>query len=344
MIQTAEGALKEVQSMMQRMRDLAVQAASDTNSQTERQDINLELHQLQLEIDSISTRTKFNGQALLKGDLAARQATTAWDTAAFELFAGTGLNAETTATTSVVGINVGGSSASVGYNISSDTAANTVVLTQVDTAGAATGLSEAVAVGLMVAGDTQTLDFSSFGVKITLASGNGAAIADIVTSFDATNGYAIDVQTGAGAAILQTGSNMGDTTTVSFVDTRLAGTDASMVDLNTKLNAFSASVAGNNTADSQDKAGQLIDSLDTALTTISMSRAVLGAAQNRLQHTIGSLSTTSQNLSAANSRIVDVDVATESSVMAKSQVLEQAGVSVLAQANQLPQLALKLLG
>jgi flagellin len=94
----------------------------------------------------------------------------------------------------------------------------------------------------------------------------------------------------------------------------------------------------------RDNASGLITALDGALGSISSSRAILGAAQNRLQHTIDNLGTTSENLSAANSRIVDVDVATESSAMAKNQVLEQAGVSVLAQANQLPQLALKLLG
>jgi flagellin len=94
----------------------------------------------------------------------------------------------------------------------------------------------------------------------------------------------------------------------------------------------------------RDNASNLISALDSALGSISSSRATLGAAQNRLQHTISNLGTTSENLSASNSRIRDVDVATESSNMAKNQVLEQAGVSVLAQANQLPQLALKLLG
>jgi len=94
----------------------------------------------------------------------------------------------------------------------------------------------------------------------------------------------------------------------------------------------------------RENASSLISALDNALGSISSSRATLGAAQNRLQHTIANLSTTAENLSASNSRIRDVDVATESSNMAKNQVLEQAGVSVLAQANQLPQLALKLLG
>ncbi len=113
--------------------------------------------------------------------------------------------------------------------------------------------------------------------------------------------------------------------------------------LNAALNNFSSSVAGTDTTTSRTDAGALITALDNALDYVSSSRATLGAAQNRLQDTISSLGTTSENLSASNSRIVDVDVATESSNMAKEQVLEQAGVSVLAQANQIPQLALKLL-
>jgi flagellin len=87
----------------------------------------------------------------------------------------------------------------------------------------------------------------------------------------------------------------------------------------------------------------LITALDTALNWISSQRANLGAAQNRLGYAAASLSTTAQNVAAANSQIRDVDVASETSTMSKSQILMQAGVSVLAQANQISQLALKLL-
>jgi len=217
MIQTAEGALDAVQTMMQRMRDLSVQASSDTNSSTERDNINLELTQLTQEINSVSVRTKFNGQSLLDGTM------------------GTGTN--------------------------------------------------------------------------------------------------------AGIATLQTGANKLDETQVKFVNTSV-DTNTSIVamkDLSVALSAYSTTASRANASD-------LIDKLDKALGSISSSRATLGAAQNRLQYTIANLGTTSENLSASNSRIRDVDVATESSNMAKNQVLEQAGVSVLAQANQLPQLALKLLG
>jgi flagellin len=109
------------------------------------------------------------------------------------------------------------------------------------------------------------------------------------------------------------------------------------------IDAMATSLSTFKGTHSRVNASDLIDKLDTALNFISSNRAVLGAAQNRLQHTIANLSTTAENLSASNSRIRDVDVATESSAMAKSQVLTQAGVAVLAQANQMPQLALKLL-
>ena len=351
MIQTAEGALSEVQSMMQRMRDLSVQAASDSNSQTERQNINLELGQLTQEIDSISSRTKFNGQGLLDGSLTSQQTTTSY-AHGVETVQGTVMSGSvggTTAIGSVVSVDVSGASASTGYTFSSDTAAGSVTLTQVTAAGVTTGLSQTIDASAMgwasTSGGTASLNFSQFGVKVNLAGSGAMSAADLTGSFDVGNTLTIDTATGSGSATLQTGANQGDSTSVTFVDTRLgSATSLKMQDLQAKLTAFSAAAGGTDATTARTAAGALITSLDTALGYISSSRATLGAAQNRLQHTIANLGTTSENLSASNSRIRDVDVATESSNMAKSQVLEQAGVSVLAQANQLPQLALKLLG
>jgi len=203
-------------------------------------------------------------------------------------------------------------------------------------------VTETISIGDIASGGTESLNFSNLGVKISLAanSTNGTA-ATIASFFGTTGSYAIDTGKGNGTAILQTGANQGDETSVAFVNTSLAGgTNVKEMDnLAAALNTF-ASTGGA----TRDNASALITTLDAALGSISSSRATLGAAQNRLQHTIANLGTTSENLSASNSRIRDVDVATESSNMAKNQVLEQAGVSVLAQANQLPQLALKLLG
>jgi flagellin len=219
-----------------------------------------------------------------------------------------------------------------------------LTLTQYDTTGTTTtGVSQTISfdsTANLVAGASETLNFSDMGVKLTLTNSTnadivqgdiGAALADAAAS--------IDTVTGSGTATLQTGSNQGDETAVDFVNTRLSGSTGvvEMDNLAKALDTFQAT-------GSRDNASSLISALDSALGSISSSRATLGAAQNRLQHTIANLGTTSENLSASNSRIRDVDVATESSNMAKNQVLEQAGVSVLAQANQLPQLALKLLG
>jgi flagellin len=215
MIQTAEGALDQVQNMMTRIRNLSVQAASDTNGSDERSAINIEVQQLKSEIDNISGRTTFNGIVLLDGSQA-----------------------------------------------------------------------------------TATL------------------------------------QTGADAS----GVNQ---TTVNLVDTTLTGGAGLMGDLDTAITAFdTAATAGTATA---TDATDLITAVDDALNWISAQRADLGAAQNRLGYASASLATTAQNVSAANSQIRDADVAAETANMSKSQILMQAGISVLAQANQTAQLALKLL-
>jgi flagellin len=363
MIQTAEGALDEVQSMMQRMRDLAVQAASDTNSQTERDNINLELGQLGKEINSISMRTKFNGQSLLSGSLTKSQlmdtagAPTSYDTATYttEITAGSGTNGTAIGdtTNTVSSLSVDGAQAGKTFVFTSDTTAGheTVTLTMFQMVGTtstavnmtdASGHVETVAQTLSLSdvtqGGTETLNFADLGVKMTIAvAGTTGDAASIAAAFDGSQ--AIDTAQASGVATLQTGSNQGDETAVAFVNTSLAGGTGS-----TALDTLAATLKTFAADGTRDNASSLITALDGALGSISSSRATLGAAQNRLQHTIANLGTTSENLSASNSRIRDVDVATESSNMAKNQVLEQAGVSVLAQANQLPQLALKLLG
>lgn len=334
MIQTAEGALDEVQAMMQRMRDLAVQASSDTNSQTERDNIKLELNQLGQEIDSISSRTKFNGQSLLDGSLVTK------------LDADTNNTTLASADTSNATVTIDVASAKAGKTYTIGFAANAVDSNTLDASiyvdnGTNTGTNGTVmgsVKGLsdLAAGKSTTIDFSAVGVKLTVdnVSTNSSALDDLVDA------GAVATGTDGAAAVLQTGANEGDETNVAFVDTRLTDntiTDGAIANLSASLNTYKSEA-------SRDNASTMISKLDAALNFISSNRAVLGAAQNRLQHTIANLSTTAENLSASNSRIRDIDVATESSTMAKNQVLEQAGVSVLAQANQMPQLALKLLG
>lgn len=338
MIQTGEGALDQIQTMMQRMRSLAVQAASDTNGQADRDNINLELQQLGTEIDSISQLSQFNGQSLLNGSLVTSQiaGTQGWDGASTEL------TASTTALTggeTVNSVSVGGSQQNMGYQITAQsTQGDTITLTQVNSTGQTTGLTQTLNLANIAAGQAEELNFSDFGVKLTLGNNTANTITAATYSADFATGLSIDAGTGSAVATLQTGANEGDVTSVQFMSTRLTGAtgNASMDGLKQALDTF-------NTTASADNASSLITAVDNALNSISSNRATLGAAQNRLNYTISNLGTASENLQQANSRIMDVDVATESSDMAKEQVLEQAGVSVLAQANQLPQLALKLL-
>jgi flagellin len=310
-------------------------------------------------------RTKFNGQALLSGSLTKAQykdtsgVATAWDGASNSLTTDTNGTYSTTSFT-ITDVNVDGAQAGRSFHF--DVTATTADHTTADrvtlsmwsnaTAGAALeamtaqsgqtfGVEETLSLTDVTAGGSLTLNFASLGVKVTL---NAAAAVDATTGasdFAAAGALVVDTATASGTATLQTGANQGDETAVEFVNTALAGGTGikSMDTLAATLRQFAT--AGGAT---RENASSLISALDNALGSISSSRATLGAAQNRLQHTIANLSTTAENLSASNSRIRDVDVATESSNMAKNQVLEQAGVSVLAQANQLPQLALKLLG
>jgi flagellin len=136
----------------------------------------------------------------------------------------------------------------------------------------------------------------------------------------------------------------GSATTLDF-QVGVDGTSNDKISFDT-IDATATTLLGGTTLDVNDKvaAAAALSTLDAAIVAVSTSRATLGAAGNRFQSAINAIQSFSESLSAANSRIRDVDVAEETSAMSRAQILQQAGVSVLAQANQMPQLALKLLG
>jgi len=347
MIQTAEGALDQVQNMMVRMRNLAVQAASDTNGPTERDDINVEIQQLKSEIDNISLRTTFNGLGLLNGSLTTQQQLTA--------LAAAGGNPAVAASTVQAGFVPAAGTAVTNVDVSGANAADTYTFT--NAAGVLTltdgNTLKSQTINLtgqnLAAGSSTTLDFDSLGIKVAVANSTAAAVAwdTAVTGVAAgLNNKTITTALADHSATLQTGADasQGNTTSVSLLDTRLSGgSSAQMTALATAIGTFNTD-AGTNAGPSDGDATGLITAIDTANAWISSQRAALGAAQNRLSYAAASLTTTAQNVTAANSQIRDVDVASETSNMSKDQILMQAGVSVLAQANQVQQLALKLLG
>jgi flagellin len=324
MIQTAESAMAEHSSMLQRMRELAVQGANSTLSNTDRGSINSELQQLSGEMNSISQRTTFNGQKLLTGNLATQVASTSAVQTGTVVVAGTN--------TSISSMDVSAGKAGATYTLSN--AAGVVTLSDGTN-------SQAITAGAIGAGGSQLFNFDKLGVKFSVASVSGDTGANVA------GGLSGAITTGASnaSATLQIGADntASNQLNVGFtnmqVDTTANGAAAPMDALNTALSAFGAN-NGQTIANSQ----ALITAVDGAIDYVSAQRSTLGAVQNRLNHTIANLNTTSENLAASDSQIRDVNVAEASAAMSRSNVLMQAGVSVLAQANQQPQLALKLLG
>lgn len=293
LIQTAEGALNETHSILQRMRELSVQASSDTNQDTlDRESLDAEFQELKSEIDDISTQTKFNKMNLLDGSLGNKVDTDATATTALGVAGVAKIQATGPADT---------------YTITDDGTDLTVENSAGD--------SITIAGGTMAAGE-QTLNISKWGITIQTNSGFAAA---------GLNNKNVVVEAGDGGQF-QTGANSGEIMTLSIDNMSSEGL---LIDTNDLLN--------------RDNAIDALDAVDNAINTVSKQRANLGAAQNRLEHRIANLGTSSENLTAAESRIRDVDMAKEMMNFSKNNILSQAAQAMLAQANSQPQGVLQLL-
>lgn len=324
MLQTAEGALDEVHSILQRMRELTVQASNGTyaDSSAERTSIGQEINQLKQEIDRIATKTTFNGQQLLTGTLSGSNG----GATATDLVVGDQLT--TTAVAAVTEVNVSNAKAQT-YTFSS---AGAGILTLTGADGTAHTLTGVTSLG---ANETRTLDFATVGVSVTIqANASGKAVADMITDLTAAANDTI-VVTGTGAASLQVGANSGDQLSISFnnMQTSQLGAGSDLFTL----------IGDDTNVSTIAKAQTLLTNLDGAIEDVNAQRGTLGASQNRLESVVKSLSVAVENLSAAESRIRDADIAALSSELVSNQILQQAGISVLSQANTAPQAALSLL-
>ena len=322
LIQTAEGALNETHSILQRMRELAVQSSSDTNTDADRAQMQKEMDQLTSEIDRIGATTQFNTKNLLDGSLK-------------------GIAASTSATFTTVmsdqNINFAAGVASAGNLFTVSDTLQIRVVTADTVAGSYTySIASALSAGLVV--DTTVL--SAGTIVFTGLSSNGAF--------------------GTVAAPGSTGFGVGDTLTISITGGTAAVTaDSSLAfqigsntaqqinvgigDMRAKAIGVKNASGANLSISTQFSAEATIAQVDNAITTISTQRSALGAYQNRLEHTINNLTTSSQNLSVAESRIRDVDMAKEMMNFSKNNILNQAATAMLAQANQQPQGVLQLL-
>ena len=316
MLQTTEGALNEVHSILQRIRELSVQAGNTTLSSSDRQAIGEEMLALTSEIQNIGTRTRFNGQQLLNGSLAV------------SLDAAVSTSDDATAvangaTVSVSTIDVGGASGAASYTLAA--AGANLTLSHDDGTGYV--ISQTIAVGAMGANAQQSLDFNRLGVTIELshdANAGNVTAATIAAAFDTTT---INT-TASSTASFRVGADNGDNIAVAFEDMRATALGGA--------NKIGDLITDNDAVGTTTKA-------DTLLIAVSTFRAKLGASQNQMEHAVNSVAVSVENLSASESRIRDADIAMVSSQLVAKQIMQQAGVSVLAQANTAPQAVLQLL-
>jgi flagellin len=331
--QTAEGALQESTNILQRMRELAVQSANDTNSSSDRQSLEDEVNQLQAELDRIAQTTTFNGKNVIDGSMT---------NATFQVGANAGTNQTISfSIDSAQAADLGTEAYTAGTaevaNVQSSLAVGNLTFTAASSLASTAG----DAVSIEVVDNDGALTIGVSGNAITISgdldnSGGGGAPtdADIQT--------AIEGDGSASALVTISGDNTGSTiaTGGAAAATNLSGG----VDYAAAIDASGTRTIDNVSVLSRDEASVTIESIDLALADIDANRGGLGAIQNRFESTIANLNNVSENLSAARSRILDADIAQETSNMTKQNILQQAGVSILAQANQAPQLALSLLG
>ena len=325
--QTAEGALGKVGDMLQRMRELAVQSGNATNSKTDREALQAELKQLRDEVDRVAKTTSFNGAKLLDGSFTG---------AVFQVGANSGDN-----------ITVGALA-----NTKVDKLGKSMYGTAGVTSLGATNVSGAAVTGtstITVKGANNTT-----GISSTLAADSNRteeeALGQILAEINVKS-----ADTGVTAFLEKDGSkytisyrSTSDTAgTVAAAAISVAGASAT---LNSALTVGTSSIApaaavGIDKVDIGTQAGawEALQRIDSALDKVSSARAELGAIQTRFEKSIENIDIMQENISAARGRITDADFAQETANLSRTQILQQAGTAMVAQANQLPQQVLQLL-
>ncbi len=317
MLQVADGAMSQVNDVLMRMKSLAISSGSDQLSSTERAMLDTEYQALLSEIDRIAADTDFAGTQLINGSLAVANTTTKFNTddgiqaIVFRGDFGTALG--NTVTASTVNYSSNGGVASEGNFI---VVANGVtytgnISTAVDDGSA---LSTGTVVNLTSAGRSETIDI----VLNTAFATNGAAGTETIHV------------TGSSVATFTFKVGTGNSPTADDISISVNGISTSALSVST------GDVTSKNNADTATLA------VANAINDIQTYRATIGASQNRLQFAAANLATTTENTEAARSQLLDLDVAAEMSVFTSKQILVQAGVAMLAQANQLPQNLLRL--
>ena len=309
--QTAEGALQQSTNILQRMRDLALQSANGSNSDSERKALNGEVQQLKKELDRISNTTTFGGKKLLDGT---------FGSSSFQVGAAANENISVTL---------------------SEMSTDTLKGSYYDNAITAfTGT--ATAAGKIDITATVNGNASVFSVDVAIGDTGAQVTTKVMTAINDSN-IGLGAFDNAGAISVVSEQNTAGTanalSALTF-STAPAGITNGTFTADTTVNTDKISGIDITTAKGAQTATLVIDQ---ALKSIDGQRAELGAVQNRFDNTIANLQNISENVSAARGRIQDTDFAAETANLSKNQVLQQAGTAILAQANQLPQAVLSLL-
>ena len=330
LVQTAEGALTEVHSMLNRMVELADQSANGTyDNAVDRANLQKEIASLKDEIDRIADSTNFNGINLLDGSLSTSTTSTlsgveAAPNAAVDLkftfadqFKGTNINVKLE--------HADGKGNTIEAAVGTDGTITLKLDATVD--HSASAIKEALAkIDTTVLKEKEDIAKMNSLLASATVTGKGTTGLKAGTSFATTQG---DVTAAKGKSLtLQIGDTSKDFNqmNVSVGDMHTAALGIADIDISTQVGAQTA-----------------VDKIKTAINSVSSTRGDLGAIQNRLEHTINNLSVTAENMTAAESRIRDVDMANEMMAYTKNNILVQSSQAMLAQANQLPQGVLQLL-
>jgi flagellin len=312
LVQVAEGALVEVTNMLQRMRELAVQSASDTNSSSDRTALNTEFTQLRAEVNRVAQNTQWNGFNILDKSFASGSG---------EFKFQVGSNAAQT-----IDLTIGD------YQTTDGDQTTTATLDTTTDGGGPGNTDKQVTTieldGTPAEGDVISVSVGdkSFAYTVTADDDEASIATAIFDGLGGTSGIT-DIEAvddGAG--------------TLTFT----ADGDANTFDISVGKGGLLSGINGSSIT-SQSNADTAIAALDTAIATVNSGRATMGATMNRLQYAADNLANVSANTSASRGRILDADYAAETTELARTQIIAQAGTAMLAQANQVKQSVLALL-
>jgi len=344
MIATADGAAIEIDAMLQRMREIAVQSLNETNTATDLTNLNKEFSQLATEIDRVANETEFNDKKILKGteggasdgkidfNIGSNTASIEVDFGDFNMAGGSAVAGVQTMTITDADIATNGADTD-GYKVLF-TSGKSMIITAAQVVNAATNGATDITNDEFVA---------AFNTANAAADDDGVTVPDVTATI---SGNVVTFTEGAGnegqgeiasISLLKTNSSLTAITTSNALATTTAGAAAG------GASVMAADISDFKTAGTQAQASTTIAELDSAIAGVAAKRADFGAFMNRLEYTVDNLSNVVQNTVVARSRIEDADYAAETTELARTQIIAQAATAMLSQANQQAQSVLALL-